>query len=123
MERPLRLWRSSLRVNREALAFVSLSVPTMSTGNGHASLFVVSKNSTTVIGEMAFYDQKADSGNTVSRGFCPNCGSPMINRATAYPDHLVVNTATLDDPSIFGPSNVLFTESSQPWDHIDLKLK
>jgi hypothetical protein len=72
---------------------------------------------------MAFYDQKADSGNTVSRGFCPNCGSPMINRATAYPDHLVVNTATLDDPSIFGPSNVLFTESSQPWDHIDLKLK
>ncbi len=93
------------------------------TGSGHAALFVVSKHSTTVTGAMKFYDQKADSGNIVNRGFCPNCGSPVMNKTTSYPDNLIFNAATLDDPGIFDPTTTVYSESSQPWDHINPELK
>lgn len=93
------------------------------TGGGHAALFVVSKNSTTVTGEMKFYDQKADSGSIVSRGFCPDCGSPVMNKTTSYPDNLIFNVATLEDPSIFDPTTAVFSEFSQSWDYINPKLR
>ena len=93
------------------------------TGSGHAALFVVSKNATTVTGAMKFYNQKADSGNTVNRGFCSNCGSPVMNKTTAYPDNLIFNAATLDDPGIFDPTMRVCSEFSQSWDYIDPKLK
>ncbi len=93
------------------------------TGSGHAALFVVSKNSTTVTGEMKFYDQKADSGNIVSRGFCPECGSPVMNKTTSYPDNLIFNVATLEDPDIFDPTTAVFSEFSQSWDYINPKLR
>ena len=93
------------------------------TGSGYAALFVVSKNSTTVTGAMKFYDQKADSGNIVNRGFCPNCGSPVMNTTTSYPDNLIFNVATLDDPGIFDPTTTACSEFSQSWDYIDPKLK
>jgi len=93
------------------------------TGSGHAALFVVSKNATTVTGTMKFYSQKADSGNTVNRGFCSNCGSPVMNETTAYPDNLIFNAATLENPGIFDPTTTVCSEFSQSWDYIDPKLK
>lgn len=44
-------------------------------GTGHASLFVVPADALTLRGTLKFHDQKADSGNTISRGLCPACGS------------------------------------------------
>lgn len=44
-------------------------------GTERASLFTVPADALTVKGELKFHDQKADSGNTISRGFCPACGS------------------------------------------------
>jgi hypothetical protein len=90
------------------------------TGSGHAALFVVSKNSTIVTGAMKFYDQKADSGNIVSRGFYPNCGSPAMNKTTSYPDNLIFSVATLGDPGIFDPTTTTCSEFSQSRDYIDL---
>jgi hypothetical protein len=29
-------------------------------------------------GELRFHDIRADSGNTVSRGFCPDCGAGHV---------------------------------------------
>ena len=93
------------------------------TGGGHASAFVVRQDTTTVRGEMTFFERTSDRGNIVSSGFCPICGSPMMNRNAAYPEHLYINAATLDDPGLFRPTAVLFKESAQPWDHIDPDLK
>lgn len=93
------------------------------TGGGHTSAFVVHEGTTAVAGEMTFFDRSSDRGNRVSSGFCPTCGSPMMNRNAAYPEHLYINAATLDDPSLFRPTKILFSESAQPWDHIDPDLQ
>lgn len=91
-------------------------------GGGHASLFIVPKAATTVEGELGFYDQQADDGATVSRGFCPRCGSPVLGRSSGYPDVVLIAAASLDDPTRFRPQKAVFTASGQPWDYLDPAL-
>lgn len=91
-------------------------------GTGHASLFVVPKEAVVLEGEVKFFAQTADDGATISRGFCPACGSPMIGKSTGYPEVLIITAASLDDPAQFEPQKVVFSESAQPWDHVDPAL-
>jgi hypothetical protein len=93
-----------------------------STGGGHASLFRVPASDVVVTGQARFFDQRADSGNTVSRGFCPQCGSPVLVRTTKWPDDLFFHAASLDDPTGFRPERVVHRHAAQPWDHIDPDL-
>jgi hypothetical protein len=91
-------------------------------GGGHASLFIVPKAAAAVAGEVRFHDQTADDGATVSRGFCPRCGSPVLGQSSGYPDVLLITAASLDDPARFTPQRVVFSASRQPWDHVDPAL-
>ena len=38
------------------------------------------------------------------------------------PERLYLHAATLDDPSIFKPTFVVFQDAAQPWDVIDPAL-
>ncbi len=91
-------------------------------GAGHAALFMVDEESLSLTGELRFFDQVGDSGNAIGRGFCPKCGSPVMATLSAYPDARFIHAATLDDPSIFQPRQVLWRSSAQPWDYVDQKL-
>jgi hypothetical protein len=64
----------------------------------------------------------AASGNSVYRGFCPECGSSLFGRNSAHPDIRLVAAATLDDPSIFHPSKDIWVAEAQPWDYMDPAL-
>ncbi len=89
------------------------------TGTGHASLFRLPAAAVRIDGEVRFYDQPADSGAMTSNGFCPTCGSPVVSRTDRFPDMFYFHAATLDDPTLFKPEFVVFSEAAQPWDHID----
>jgi hypothetical protein len=73
-------------------------------------------------GAPKLYVKTADSGNTVSRAFCPECGSPLFLRVSARPDLVGIRVGTLDDPSAFRPEADIFVRSAQPWDHMDPAL-
>ena len=92
------------------------------TGSGHASLLVLSKAVVTLSGELRYYDQLADDGSTVSRGFCPHCGSPVAGRSSGYPELIMLTAASLDDPTRFEPQQVVWSASAQPWDFLDPAL-
>ena len=55
----------------------------------------------------------ADSGRTVTRLVCPECGSWIAN--TARPDGRRVRAGTLDDTSWLRPTVHFWTRSKQPW--------
>lgn len=93
-----------------------------SSGTGHTSLFIVAKGSVTLNGEVKFYDQLADDGATVSRGFCPHCGSPIIGKTSGHADKFLFTAASLDDPTSFKPQQVMYHECAQPWDTVDPAL-
>lgn len=88
-------------------------------GSGHAAQFAVPVNETNVDGEVRFFDQVAESGNTISSGFCPTRGSPVFTKTTKMPELYFFHAATMDDPSVFTPQVVVYEESKQPWDHVD----
>ena len=66
-------------------------------------------------GDMAAYDDKADSGNTLKRSFCPKCGSSIMSESSGRPGAAVLKAGTLDDPSKIKPAMQIWTRSAQPW--------
>jgi hypothetical protein len=73
-------------------------------------------------GTPRFYEAKADSGNTVRRGFCRTCGSPVVGRTSGMPDMMTISVGSLDDPSVFKPEFVVYTSRGHAWDRIDPAL-
>ena len=68
------------------------------------------------------YECKADSGNTVTRGFCRECGSPIYSRTTGMPDGMAIHVGSLDDPGAFAPQMVVFSASGRAWYHLNPAL-
>jgi len=76
----------------------------------------VAKATLNITGKSKYYDVRAESGNQVSRWFCPECGSPVFIQAELVPDLQGLWAASLDDPSQFQPLVQVWTGSAQPWD-------
>lgn len=92
-------------------------------GTGHSCHVMLRESDIAVSGPMTTYRSIADSGNAVERQFCPICGSPVTYRSTAFANSVFVTAGSLDDPTIFAPSMVVYTESAQPWDTVDPRLQ
>jgi hypothetical protein len=73
-------------------------------------------------GEPKLYVRAADSGNAITRAFCPDCGTMLFLRVSARPDLVAIRVGTLDDPSGFRPEADIFVKSAQPWDYMNPDL-
>ncbi len=88
-----------------------------SSGTGHSSVLVVPAAAVAVTGTPPrSHETRADDGDTVRRGFCPECGSPLFASSGAHPEFLSIKAASLDDPGSFRPTIDAWTSSAQPWD-------
>ncbi|MCG8689570.1 MAG: GFA family protein [Minwuiales bacterium] len=87
-------------------------------GTGHGSHMWLSQDAFTVTGEVKFYESKADSGNTVGRGFCPTCGSAIYSTNSAMPGLVVLRASSLDDPEVFEPQIVVYAAKAASWDPV-----
>lgn len=65
------------------------------------------------------YDAKADSGRTLYRFFCAECGSPIYSQRATNPNIVVVRAGTLDDAGEMKITANIWTRSARPWAHID----
>ena len=66
-------------------------------------------------GNPRYHTTTTDSGNLASRGFCPECGSPVIAKSSGHP-MIIVHASSLDDPSWHRPTMDVFVSKAQPWD-------
>lgn len=89
------------------------------TGAGHANWLIFPAGATKVHGKPAKFNRPTDSGNAFSQEFCKDCGSPVFGRPAAMPDGIGVLAGALDDPSIFKPQIVVYTDRGHAWDKID----
>lgn len=76
---------------------------------------VVPADAVTTNGDLKSFLDKADSGNTVERQFCAECGSPIFSRLSANPDIAIIKAGTLDDTSGLQPSGEVWCDSAQAW--------
>jgi len=91
-------------------------------GTGHASQIAFPGAAVKVEGKATHWDKAADSGNIVTRAFCPKCGSPVYSRNSGMPDFFFVRAASLDDPARYMPQMVVWTSSGFAWDYLDPAL-
>src|SRR5215813_12254382 len=87
-------------------------------GSAFCPVLYVPRTALTISGKSRYYEVKAESGNRVSRGFCPHCGSPVFIQAELVPELQGLWAASLDHPSLFQPQVHVWTDSAQPWDHM-----
>ena len=66
----------------------------------------------------AFMDDDTESGKTVARCFCGDCGSPLYVVVEAAPNTAYVAVGTLDDTHDLTPKCHGWTASKQGWVHI-----
>ncbi|GAA5171874.1 GFA family protein [Viridibacterium curvum] len=76
-----------------------------------------------VTGTLARHDKTADSGNTVTRSFCPTCGTQLFSDSSGRAGLTVVRLGTLDDPSSIKPTANIWRASAPGWACVDTSLE
>lgn len=86
-------------------------------GSAFSVLVAVPKGSLEIAGEehMQCYADSGESGGSVDRYFCGNCGSPLLSRAAITPDVEYIKAGTLRDRSWLNPKVHFFCDSAEPW--------
>jgi hypothetical protein len=82
----------------------------------------VPKASVTVSGTLKTFDDTGESGGTVHRQFCPECGSPIFSLIPSMPDITIIKAGTLDDVSVLTPQVQVWCQSAQPWVELNPEL-
>jgi len=93
-----------------------------SSGGAFTPAIFVPADSVWIQGPVKFFQSMADSGNTIDRGFCPNCGSQLFTKLQMMPNVLGLRAGTLDAPDNFHPTLDMYTASAAHWDHMNPAL-
>ena len=80
---------------------------------------VLSKDFKLTQGTPKRFTVKADSGRTLFRHFCGDCGSPIYSQRETTPERIVVRAGTIDDSSGMKITTNIWTSSARPWSWID----
>ena len=70
-------------------------------------------------GSLRFHPSPSEMGGMTGRGFCPECGSPIVVKPDSVPEFVAIRTASLDDPSWFNPQVDVWTSDAHPWDQMN----
>jgi len=94
-----------------------------SSGGPFSSFVVVPAEAFNLLqGSLRFHASPSDAGGMTRRGFCPDCGSPVMGKPDAAPQFVAIRTASLDDPSGFTPQVDVWTVDAHPWDQMNPTL-
>jgi hypothetical protein len=65
------------------------------------------------------YTAVADSGRTLHRYFCGDCGSALYSQRDSTPEMVVVRAGTIDNAPEMRITANIWTRSARPWAYID----
>jgi hypothetical protein len=71
-----------------------------------------------ITGEVKAYSVMAESKRTLTRNFCPTCGSLIFAAPEGMQGMILLAAGTLDDPSAYKPQVAIFTRSRPEWAHV-----
>lgn len=92
-------------------------------GSAFTSLMIVPGSDFELLqGNPKYYASPANSGYYLQRGFCPDCGSPVLAREDHRPLIVLIHAGSLDDPSWHNPVVDIFSTRTQPWDYMNPEL-
>lgn len=93
-----------------------------SVGTAYMPVLFVPYQALKISGQYKEFATTSASGNTMNRGFCPECGTALFGRNSGSDKIRPVNAATLDDPRVYQPHMDFWVSDAQPWDYMDPNL-
>ena len=86
-----------------------------------AKIFIPTK-SLKINKEYKIYSVIGYDGTNVHRGFCPNCGSPVISYVSEQPNLRFIKAGSLDDSSWVKIESSFWSDSACNWDPVNHSL-
>ena len=88
-------------------------------GTGHVSFAFFKESDVEIKGETSSYDSPTDSGSTITRCFCPTCGSRLFGANSSSKNVIGVSAGTLEDSAWFKPDLIVYNKRKPVWDFMD----
>jgi hypothetical protein len=85
------------------------------TGSAFATVVAIPASFLKTTGMLKTFTKCGDTGKSIHRRFCPECGSGIVDEADALPGAAMLNVGTLDDRSWVKPQSEVYCDSAQPW--------
>jgi hypothetical protein len=85
------------------------------TGSAFATVVAIRASVLKMTGMLKTFTKSGDTGKSIHRRFCPECGSGIVDEADAMPGAAMINVGTLDDRSWVKPQSEVYCDSAQPW--------
>ena len=93
------------------------------TGSVFGTNLFVPENKVEIQGKVSSFTHKSDSGSTMTKLFCPNCGSLLFGRNSAKPNVMSIRAGTVEQVEMIKPLVNVFVISKIPSTPIDENLK
>lgn len=84
-------------------------------GSAFSIVAVVPRKGFQLAGETRCFADRADSGRTVERHFCPDCGSAVLSQIEPMPDMILIKAGTLDRCAELTPTIEVFCDTALPF--------
>src|SRR6185312_7890938 len=92
------------------------------TGSSYFPFIATHEDNLKISGDFKWFTLTGHTGQKISRGFCPNCGSTLFGRPDALPGCRTVSATSLDDLSQYKPEINVWTDEALEWVHMDPAL-
>jgi len=93
------------------------------TGSVFGTNLFVPEDKVEISGKVSSYTHTSDSGSTMTKRFCPNCGSLLFGKNSAKVNVLSIRAGTVDQLDLIKPMVNVFMDSKVPSTSIDENLK
>ena len=92
------------------------------TGSGKATIVFIRTNDLKINDDYKVFSVIGNDGTNVNRGFCPNCGSPIISFVTEQPNLRFIKAGSLDNSDWLKIESSFWSVSACKWDPINESL-
>lgn len=94
------------------------------TGAGHSAIVLARPGDVTITGFTQSFARPANSGATLTRSFCPTCGTPLSAQSSRAPEVLMLPVGLFGAAAAqwYEPGQLIFARSHRDWDVIAAEL-
>ena len=88
-------------------------------GSPFATLVFFSEDDVQITGEVKSFEHKVDSGNILSKSFCPTCGSQMFGGNISRPGMIGLRAGSINEKDDIKPQCNVYASSKLPCTILD----
>jgi hypothetical protein len=89
---------------------------------GHSSVLAVPQQAVVMTGKLTEFKKLGGSGQTITRRFCPVCGSRIASLPDVLSGMILISASSLDDPEQYATQMSVFTSRAPSWDRPPAEL-